>query len=762
MRKRVAIHGATEEALRLLPTLEADPDLEIALIWDEDLPSARARFARLDPTRAEAYADRLSDDPAALGPDSRIHTVIDASRSFARARPAGAASELRVLSPLSARLLWGRARSAGERKSELLAALREVVDSLELSADAGTVAGRILDVALGATRADAGSVMLLDPETRELRVRVAIGIEPELWAKIRVPLGEGIAGRVAAEGAAVRVSGRADARAFQRVRERVDVEAALSVPLRHAGETLGVLNLSHHSDPDALPEADLGFVEQLASLAGSLLVRAREQERFRDQAGRYDALHDLHAVLGDRTFPLPERLARLCRSLARRLGGGIATLYLYDREEAALRLEATSLAGGGFGGEYRVEIGHGIDGAAARDRRATCLYGPDGRLAYAALPLVVSEGLVGLLSLQAGERSDRLGPRPERALAEIASAAAAEVANAAREARLASRATRIAAMNELALRILREPEPNEVIRLASGSIAMILECDHVILRLRDDTTGRFVIRSYYGPADGRQQERLFRLDQRISAEVVKTRSACRHPDLEKDDVNRSIGAGVRSSLTVPLQREGRVVGTIALYDKAPADRFHSTVFSEEDLELFGQFASYVERGLAHAAVQSWARQHPGRDAETDLASDAYMRTRLDEELARSAARGGGFVVGSCRVENWAELREAGRPEQATRVIQRVAEALRRHVRPFDVLARSGESEVRFLLPDPEPAAGEQVSRLARRVAEAVAGDESLNAPVRIALAFGYAACPEDGDDAEELLRRAAAPRIRTV
>ena len=436
-------------------------------------------------------------------------------------------------------------------------------------------------------------------------------------------------------------------------------------------------------------------------------------------------------------------------------------LYLYDRDEASLRLEATSLSGGGFGGEYRVEIGHGLDGRAARDRRPILLRREGGPIAYAALPLVTADGLVGLLSIQAGDHPDRLGSQPERALGEIAAAAAAEVSNAAREARLASGATRIRAMNELAIQLLRKPEPNDVVRLASGSIAMILECDHVILRLRDDTTGRFVIRSYYGPADGRQQEKLFRLDQRISAEVVKTRSACRHADVETDDVNRSFDAGVRSSMVVPLQRDGRVVGTIALYDKVPSDRFHSTVFGEEDMDLFVQFASYVERALAHAAVQSWAKHHPGVDEETDLGNDTYFRQRLDEELARSRERGAGFVLGTCRIENWHELSEGCRPEQLTRIVQHLAQALRARVRGFDVLARSAASEFRFLLPEPEPAGGEMVSKLARGVAEAIS-EEALNAPIRIALAFGYASFPEEAGDRDALLRQSAAPRIRMV
>ena len=77
-----------------------------------------------------------------------------------------------------------------------------------------------------------GSLMLLDPERRHLCIRVAMGVEPELWPKIRVPLGEGIAGWVAAEGRPLRLRGRADSETYHIVRERTDVESALCVPSR--------------------------------------------------------------------------------------------------------------------------------------------------------------------------------------------------------------------------------------------------------------------------------------------------------------------------------------------------------------------------------------------------------------------------------------------------------------------------------------------------------------------------------------------------
>ena len=59
---------------------------------------------------------------------------------------------------------------------------------------------RMLEIAMGVTGADGGSLMLLDPKAQQLGIRVAIGVEPELWPKIKVALGEGIAGRAAAAG----------------------------------------------------------------------------------------------------------------------------------------------------------------------------------------------------------------------------------------------------------------------------------------------------------------------------------------------------------------------------------------------------------------------------------------------------------------------------------------------------------------------------------------------------------------------------------
>src|SRR5204863_8301320 len=54
----------------------------------------------------------------------------------------------------------------------------------------------------GILRADTCAVLLLDEDTNELVARAALGIEEEVEQGVRIPLGAGFAGRVAAEGRA--------------------------------------------------------------------------------------------------------------------------------------------------------------------------------------------------------------------------------------------------------------------------------------------------------------------------------------------------------------------------------------------------------------------------------------------------------------------------------------------------------------------------------------------------------------------------------
>ncbi len=762
MRKRIGIYRASEEARQLIPSLLENPELEIAAIVDPDAEAIRQRFASFDPGVARVLDEQMTSDIDALLLDSGLHAVIDTSSSgdFAANHPQFSERGIQIVTALTARLLWCFSQSSRNSKSELLTVLHEIVESYNLTIDADELFSRVLEIAVAVTGAEGGSLMLLDHATRELRVKVAAGVEPELWPKIRVPLGHGIAGRVAADGRPLRLRGKADRQAFQIVRERLDVESAISVPLIFEGRVLGVLNLHHSTRADAFSDESLEFAEQLAHLDAQIIARSQEHEALRSQAARYTLVRRVREILSSRD-PLPDRLRSFCLFVAEQVGHGIATVYLRDSDEADLRLSATSLEGGGFGGEYRVEIGRGIDGAAARSGEPAILRSSKGALAYAALPLIAGDAIIGVLSLQGGDESAGSRAAAE-ALLEIAAAAAEEIAHAEREAAMASRSNRIGALNEAGIRMISATDPAEVLRLATSSVAMALGADHAILRIQDEETRRYVIRSYFGSADGRSQEHLFRLDKRISVDAIKQRAPRWIADLSQDPSLNDLRADFQSVIAAPLLREGRVIGTLAIYDKVVADRFYVGRFSQEDLGLFTKFVSYIERAVTNADFHAKSRQYRNFDPETGLPNERYLDKRINDEIARASGHEGALAIAVCVLDNLDEIERGSSQARSREVVRRCVEALRTHLRDFDVMGRTGVGEFTILMPDPGYAAGERVYALARAVADDVCKDDALNNPIRVSLGFGYALYPTEGDARETLVARARTPRIRMV
>jgi GAF domain-containing protein len=759
MRRRLGIWGASEESLRLLRLLAGNPDVEVDRIFDADIPAALERARGLGAEVSHRIAPILVDDVTAFFAEQDFDAIVDSNGDFASHVPAGPRAALQVVTPLTARLLWGYGVPPRDRKAELLQALHEVVESVDLTVEADELFERMLEIAVGVTGAEGGSLMLLDKESQILRMRVARGVEPELWPKIRVALGQGISGRVAAEGRPIHLRGRADRRKFDLLRERVDVESALCVPLIHSGKVLGVLNVHHATHADVFSDEDLSFMEQLARLDAQIIARAQEHESLRSQAARYDAVLEVQKLLRGPAL-LSDRLEEFCRFMADRAGQGIVHLYLKEAD-GSLRMAATSLVGGGFGGEYRLEPGAGIDGDAILHQRPAVLRREDGRLGYAALPLIAGSQLVGLLSIQAGSDTEQSRNLLEN-WQEIAAAAAETIARTDRETRMATRAERTNAINETSIRMLSCSEPNEVARLATSSAAMILEADHAILRIQDPTTRRYSIRSYFGAAEGPAQESLFRLDKAVTVDAIRRRAPHLIQDVSLDPNLSELCDELRSVLTAPIKRSGEVVGSISVYDKVALDRFFASRFDDEDLQIFGRLVAYVERALDHALSHREAQQHRNFDEETGLPNESYLDKRLQEEISRAAGRENALVLCVCRLENRNELVAEAGPAHVGRVVSCLAEAMRTHLRDFDVLARIEQDEFAVLMPEPGRTPGERVFELARAVADAVSKDEELNQPVRVGLAFGYGVHPADGSERATLVAHARKPRIRMV
>ena len=165
------------------------------------------------------------------------------------------------------------ARAEAEEAARRVTALQEVTDvelaQLPLDELLRELLARI-DSVLGL---DAGAILLLDEEGDTLVVRAAHGIEAAAGgAPVAIPLGQGCAGRVAAERRAILVDDITDSSDLDPLFRGEDVRALLGLPLLVDGRLVGVLEVASREQ-----RSFSGDDHALLELAADRLAQAIER-----------------------------------------------------------------------------------------------------------------------------------------------------------------------------------------------------------------------------------------------------------------------------------------------------------------------------------------------------------------------------------------------------------------------------------------------------------------------------------------------------
>jgi len=761
LRKRLGIVGHSDEGLALIPLLEANPDVELVGVLSDDTDAARRALARVDPAYAmRSYQLLVSNGPALLRTPGLV-ALIDADAPAGLRAILETAPErgVQVTTPLIAKLLYAFGPVDAHRKPELLHALGEILESYNLTIDRRGLLNRILQIAVGSTGADRGSLMLWDESEGALRIEVAIGIEKELIPKIRIRPGEGIAGIAFAERRPILLSGKADQKLYEITRERSDVESAISVPLIHDEQALGVLNLSHSLRRGAFSDEDREFVARLAAIDAKIITRAVEYHRLLRDSARLRAQSLVREVLSE-SGPLHQHLSKVCRYLAEELSGGIAHVFLVDAEQGALVLRGSSAAIDPLAAPYRIRPSDGIHGWVARNKKpiVTSSATEDGHACFAVLPLLARNDLIGMLSFEG-----MLAPGAPEVLQEkttaVADALAMALADSLRALFMEREATKTGAITELAARLGSASDSAQLHRSVTSSAAMILEAEHAVLRLQDPATGRYQIRSYFGSAETDDQAPLLELEKALSIRALSQREAVRVVDVGADRELAAHRADVVSALSWPLRRDGKVIGTLSLLGKVARDALTSESFSAQDQALLGRFAEHAQQALEQVGERERMRHQRRFDELTALPNATYVGERIEEEIARSSARGRNFALVRFRLDGLADL--LGGPEEsaAERLVVSLAQELRAGLREFDIVARTAPDTFLMLIPEPETEISALLGPLARRVREAIRREPDASFADQLRLEFGYALFPADGQTSRALLEATRRTRV---
>jgi GAF domain-containing protein len=271
--------------------------------------------------------------------------------------------------PLALVIEHRRLLDESRRRAEELTALYSTSQLITARLDVPSVLDRISRSATALTGATGCGIGLLDAGGSRLVHAAAHGFKSDEWRGLTLPVGEGIIGRCAETGAAVRVDDvRADPRSARRdIDEREGIRSLLCVPLRVAGSLLGVIS-AFSSRPAAFSSHHQRVLEAFAEQAGIAVQNAQLFEeslkRTRETRALFEAGRTVTASLD------PQRTVRVIMEQARTVLGvascGIMTLDPLTQElvlVASLDLPDEVIR------SVRIPAGEGIAGRAVRDLR---------------------------------------------------------------------------------------------------------------------------------------------------------------------------------------------------------------------------------------------------------------------------------------------------------------------------------------------------------------------------------------------------------
>ncbi len=101
----------------------------------------------------------------------------------------------------------------------------------------------LLERVQGLLEVDTAAVLLLDPSTEHLVATAARGIETEVRQGVRIPVGKGFAGRIAAEKKPVILEQVDHTNVLNPILRERGIRSLLGVPLLHSGSVIGVLHV---------------------------------------------------------------------------------------------------------------------------------------------------------------------------------------------------------------------------------------------------------------------------------------------------------------------------------------------------------------------------------------------------------------------------------------------------------------------------------------------------------------------------------------
>ncbi len=292
-----------------------------------------------------------------------------------------------------------------EERADLLDFLLEISSLTSQTLDLDRLLAEVAAIIKQAVPHDLFAIFLYNDRQKSLSLRHGIGHREELVKNLRLGLGEGIVGTVAATRQPLLVP---DVRQDARYLASLDaVRSEMAVPMVARGKLVGVIDLQATRDAFN-SEKDLALLSIIGSRVAFAIENARLHRRLQRNNQTLRTLADLARELSS-LLDLNQLLERLAASIKQLINYDAFSIMLVNEQQTALMHHFSKR----FDERFKLDnipLGKGVTGAAALERtimrvadtRSDPRYiptHPDIR-SELAVPLITQDRLIGVMDLE--------------------------------------------------------------------------------------------------------------------------------------------------------------------------------------------------------------------------------------------------------------------------------------------------------------------------------------------------------------------------
>ncbi|HEX9016739.1 MAG TPA: GAF domain-containing protein [Chloroflexota bacterium] len=210
-----------------------------------------------------------------------------------------------IASQASQAVALSRALSGLQESERRLAQLKTITDAGLAHLTLDDLLPELLDRVRKALRSDTAAILLIEGD--ELVPRAAKGLEEEVRRGIRIPLGEGFAGRIVVDRRPLVAEDLSTAQLVSPVLREEGISSLLGVPLLVDGQVIGVIHVGMLC-PRHFAEADTQLLQLIGDSVASLFDRSRLYTQEREARARAEAAQQRLTFLSRASVALAETL----------------------------------------------------------------------------------------------------------------------------------------------------------------------------------------------------------------------------------------------------------------------------------------------------------------------------------------------------------------------------------------------------------------------------------------------------------------------